>query len=295
MAIGTWGQIERNYAIEGQAGGAAVVMTPSGGSDANFPVSNLGTYAAWQQWGSGASGTQTLKIDMGGAVTTTAIAIINHNASSAAWNNGAPCKFQWSADGSTGWTDICTLDFTNNSLSETLDDGDDYFRVFTQVTAKRYYRINWTGTPIDKPKIGVVVVGRYFAYQEPSLGQLSYSWDYETDTFEGEGSEFVEQWGSRRVTVEMKRTGMSRFVNQVSPDFTAFQNQMALWESEVLGSYNIQQGNLRPMVFIPRPTSNGITDAVQGRCLYARYPRVPKATERFADRWDDGLTVVQSK
>ena len=132
---------------------AAATITASGEAT-GFPKENGVDGIARDWWKAAASGTQWLQFDLGAATSIDYLYLYSFNL------QGGQIALQWSADGSTGWTDIIAA-FTPAS--------DVVFKSFTSVS-KRYLRLYITGSTAA-PQIGCASVGAMLEYARgPQVG-----------------------------------------------------------------------------------------------------------------------------
>lgn len=280
----TWGEIERNYTIQGGTGTGSSTLTASGGSATDYPLDNLKDWARWRQWKSGATGAQSITIDMGTFCSPNAIAIGNHNMNAAAWTT---VKLQHSPDGST-WTDCTTL---FDSGWEHADDYD-YFKKFTLAT-KRYWKLVFGGATLA-PMIGILCLGRWFGYQEADHGGMKWQRDYNIDEFRSDSetvfaeqrARLVRSWGYKRSALKWGHAfGSESPIDDLHDCFNP---------DHITGTLNLHQGSLYPFFYIPRPDSGGVLrDGEQGACFYARWPSRHTLSEAARESFSDEFNIVE--
>jgi len=110
-----------------------------------FEVENLSNWNVYDQWKPSATISEIVSIDLGSSKAVDSFAIFGHSLA----DESASLAFQWSNDGSTGWTDLFT--------SFTPSDNNIIFKEFTSVT-KRYFRII-ANSAAGYPSIAIVFVG----------------------------------------------------------------------------------------------------------------------------------------
>ncbi len=135
-------------------------LTATPGTNASYPLVNLLTYIARDQWRSAIeTDPAELRIDMGTATARDFLAITNHNLASLGGNG--PPRLQ-AADDNTYSTGLVTV---VSDLSSTPDPG---FRAFASVT-KRYWRIKHdSGDPSSESmRIGNLFIDKVLDFGFP--------------------------------------------------------------------------------------------------------------------------------
>ena len=169
----------------------------SSGDTPGYPVQNLQAWRSYLRWIGTGSGDEWIEVDAGAGktFTVTALAIRGHNLHTI---GAANLLLQWSADGSTGWTD-CLAAFTPASDAALL--------VLCSATyTKQAFRLFIPSGSSAPPQIGMLLIGQYVRF--PSGPQGPFDPDgQEVDTesqesYNGELLGQVELHGRRNIMAE---------------------------------------------------------------------------------------------